>query len=228
MKKAIFFALVFLTLFTTTNADNIIVPQTERHIYQNGVMVVYTYRFEDMLGVFHFRKGYCAGALYEGNKIVTACHIIHGSPKTYGNIKIQLWNEKTRKYDILADPRAKILKFDIKKDLLLLEIKKGVAWETFKIAESLIMGEDLIFFGLNSFGMPRIRYIRAMIDEARMNMILVEPIFWGDSGGPVCNNKGEIVAFITKIYSAFYNYQVYNPMLGGAIPLSELKEFLHE
>lgn len=226
MKKVVFYILIFLALFITLKADTIIVPEIERHIERNGVMVVYTYRFEDSLGIFHFGKGYCAGGIFEGNKVITAGHIVHARPKGHGNIMVQLWNQKTQKYDILIDGHAKILKFDIERDLLLLEIKEEVKWETFKIAESLTMGEDLIYFGLNSFQLPRIRYIRAMVDEARLNRLLITPMFWGDSGGPVCNSRGEIVGFITQIYEAFYRGQLYNPMLGGAVPLGEIKEFL--
>ncbi len=88
------------------------------------------------------------------------------------------------------------------------------------------MGEDLMFFGLNGMFLPRLRYIKAMIDEFRSNEILIHPMYWGDSGGPVCNSAGELVGFITKIYFGVHGYLIYNDLIGGAMPLDEIRKFL--
>ena len=156
--------------------------------------------------------------------MLLAYHLIKGRP--LGELRIWHWSYKEKKYTELLDGHAKVIKFDVEKDLLLLKTKNKVDWKTIDIADSLTMGEELIYFGLNRFRLPRLRYIRAMIDEAYSNKILVNPIFYGDSGGPVFNSSGELVGIITEIYYDYYGPVVYHPLIGGAVPLSEIKEFL--
>jgi S1-C subfamily serine protease len=56
--------------------------------------------------------------------------------------------------------------------------------------------------------------------------IMVHPVFNGDSGGGVYNTKGELLGIINTVLSLREYNVMHSILIGYAIPLEIIKEFL--
>ena len=119
-------------------------------------------------------------------------------------------------------------RFGEKKDIALLKIEPTFELKTVKFGDSekVKVGQKVLAIG-NPFGfngtltqgiISRIDYVKNRIQtDAAINP--------GSSGGPLLNNKGEIIGINQAIYNPDNN--ISNIGIGFAIPINSIKEYLN-
>jgi S1-C subfamily serine protease len=170
----------------------------------NVVRITSCVQFHTLLAMFPnymlYAQGYGSGISIENNHILSSAHIIH--------------NEKQLPF-INDKYYAKVIKKDLSCDLLLL--KNDNASKSFKLANSISIGEKIIIWGypngLQAFIFGRVASFNEEI------IFLDSKVIKGMSGGAVINEKGELLGVFTG--------GVGEPdMLGIAINFPRIKKFL--
>ena len=149
--------------------------------------------------------------------ILTSAHVIEDGD----NVVVTIYNGQ--------DYNAKVVKrFGEKKDIALLKIEPTFELKTVKFGDSekVKVGQKVLAIG-NPFGfngtltqgiISRIDYVKNRIQtDAAINP--------GSSGGPLLNNKGEIIGINQAIYNPDNN--ISNIGIGFAIPINSIKEYLN-
>lgn len=191
----------------------------EDHILKNVVFVEYKYQLTDIFGIAYVGKTYSSGVIISENQLLSVCH---GATKRIPG-KYFAYIDYGKGYEAVE---LKIKDFDLMKDLALLEFERPINRAPIKLADSMKMGEDIIFAGFNSIKMPRLRYCRLTFDPYLDDKILIEPVFYGDSGGGVFNSRGQLLGIINEIIEIKKGDKIYLTLIGYATSLRITKEFL--
>ena len=154
-----------------------------------------------------------SGFFVSGNVVASNFHVIEGSSRGF----VKIIGDKT-KYDIDG-----VVGLDEVHDLVLLQIKDSSA-PSLSLGESKILaiGEEIYAVGNpqgleGTFSQGIISSIRQL--EGGSLVQITAPISPGSSGGPVLNNKAEVVGVTVATYKGGQN-------LNFAIPSQYLKELL--
>ena len=128
------------------------------------------------------------------------------------------------------DYKAKIIKkLGEKKDIALLKISVPYELKTVKLGDSekIKVGEQVIAIG-NPFGFSGTLTcgVISRIDYSKNRIQTDAAINPGSSGGPLLNEKGEIIGINQAIYNPDNN--ISNIGIGFAIPVNLVKEYLQE
>ena len=128
------------------------------------------------------------------------------------------------------DYKAKIIKkLGEKKDIALLKISVPYELKTVKLgnSEKIRVGEPVIAIG-NPFGFngTLTRGVISRIDYSKNRIQTDAAINPGSSGGPLLNEKGEMIGINQAIYNPDNN--ISNIGIGFAIPVNLVKEYLQE
>jgi hypothetical protein len=114
---------------------------------------------------------------------------------------------------------AEIIKVNAEKDLLLLRLSEPLPWKTTSLASKFKWGEKIYFGGYSAMPLPRIRIGFA---TGNNKGIYLHPIYFGDSGGGVFNDKQRLLGIIYLTYTV----SEIPLLVGYAIPLEDIREFL--
>lgn len=157
--------------------------------------------------------GICAGASLEGNLILTAAHCVD----RMRGVRIAFPGKKIERV-IDAD----VIAFERESDLALLRPRELSGAPTLKVATEDATLEPGIFLATigHPLGAVRPRYdtedfteylhyysAGALAKLTRQELVMAITVGHGNSGGPVLNEKGELVSVISRIANAF----VYSP-----------------
>ena len=126
------------------------------------------------------------------------------------------------------DYNAKILKlFGDKKDIAILKISVPYKLKTVKLGDSskIKVGENVLAIG-NPFGFngTLTKGIVSRIDYSNNRIQTDAVINPGSSGGPLLNDKGEIIGINQAIYNPDNN--ISNIGIGFAMPINLIKEYM--
>ena len=211
MKKIILGLIIFLSMYLVFFGIDLSVYQ---HIYQNVVRVMYVSEFEDIFGNKVEEVPYGSGVYIENEKFLTSYHLPEDKP--IGKFNIIASGEKG---SYLVE--GIIEKYDSDSDLVLLKTNEPLPWSGVKIAEKESEFDEKIYFGgYSSFPLPKIRITFKM--PHKLYGTYLDPIYFGDSGGGVFNDRGELEGIICLTFN-LYNI----PSLRGyAVPLEKIRRFL--
>ena len=148
--------------------------------------------------------------------ILTSAHVVDSGE----NVLITMFNGQN--YE------AKVLKrFGENQDFVLLKISTNLKLKTVKLgnSEKIKVGQKVLAIG-NPFGFngTLTQGIISRIDYAKNRIQTDAAINPGSSGGPLLNNKGEIIGINQAIYNPDNN--ISNIGIGFAIPVNTVKEYL--
>lgn len=155
--------------------------------------------------------------------VLTNHHVIEGD----GQIEVRL-------YDQTETLAAKIVKSDAQRDIALLKITlpEGGNYKPLPVAiRQLKLSEDVIAYGhplgdrLGGGVKSNNGHINGVPDPNNGNMLLLDmKINRGNSGGPLCDNRANVVGMVT----AKYKGGAMDDSIGLAIPAADLIKFLDE
>lgn len=165
---------------------------------------------------------FCAGVWIKKDLMLTAAHCINKGENS--EVKIINYEESLSPENFYI---GKVLKIDKTKDLSLVECKLGnhsaskIAKEKDKVGSKLhIIGHTK---GLNwsyiDGWISAYRFTKAKNGNRNFTQVTA-PIYYGDSGGGVFNEKGELIGITSFIYSI--------PNVAFAVTLTDINEFLTE
>ena len=165
---------------------------------------------------------YCAGVWVENNLMLTAAHCVN----TPNNSQVKIIN-----YEENLNPQkyfdGKVIKIDKSKDLAMIECSEGIhsvskiSKDKDKVGTKLhIIGHTK---GLNwsyiDGWISAYRFMKAK-NSSRIFTQVTAPIYYGDSGGGVFNEKGELIGITSFIYTI--------PNVAFAVTLDDIESFLKE
>ena len=166
------------------------------------------------------KKGISCGTgciIDDSGVILTSAHVIESGE----NIIITMSNGKNYIARILR-------KFGDKQDIVLLKIEPKQKLKTVKLGDSekIKVGQKVLAIG-NPFGFngTLTQGIISRIDYAKNRIQTDAAINPGSSGGPLLNQKGEIIGINQAIFNPDNN--ISNIGIGFAIPINTIKEYLN-
>lgn len=150
--------------------------------------------------------------------ILTSAHVIEDGK----NIIITLFDGKSYEAKVIK-------KFGEKQDIILLKINANKNLKTVKLGDSekIEVGQKVLAIG-NPFGFSGTltRGIISRIDYSANRIQTDAAINPGSSGGPLLNQKGEIIGINQAIFNPDNN--ISNIGIGFAIPINSVKEYLSD
>lgn len=208
-------------------------PKTEKVIVEaNKAVVLIKSAWTENRGfeIRHPRQGAGSGFIIrEDGYILTAGHVI-GAP--HAEITACLQRKTTGHYGDLEIPDckpAKIIGFDIKRDVALLKIQ-GSGYPTLKLGDDPPVGHQVI-----ALGHPAL-----VLWTATMGIVSKSPrvypqegeyftqtdaaIYFGSSGGPLINTHGEVVGLLDSIFAP--NEAQVPVGINFAVPVGDIKILL--
>lgn len=206
-----FLLTIFLLAAATTAADF-----DYFHVNKNLGRIIFTYTYTDSVGNIEQKSslGSCVLINVNGvNKIVTCYHIISNKPS--GKILVY-FNGNDRAYS----PAVEIEVYSKQYDLLILSVVGDIPWDGVKIASDMEWGEKIYFGGYSSLPLPKIR-IGFMVFHVAEG-IYIDPVYFGDSGGGVFNEDGELLGIIHKTFELNH----IPTLVGYAIPYGAILQTL--
>lgn len=216
--------ILLLTIFALLILPNLTIPFNSTEIYlekssvanskeiilKRNIASIYLYENGNILG-----QG--SGVFVGKDKVLTAFHL----------------DGRATNYEVKAGDKiykATVFYSDKESDLKLLKIDGVIYWQYIKVARSNPQNLDDIYFGgFNTAKFPVLRqwYFSKIEDEKYSTWVF--PVWFGDSGGPIFNKKGELISIITKIrvLSSIYGDR-YTSMIGYGAKLGQIKEIMKE
>lgn len=222
---------------------------TTQEVYQKvlpsvvGVTSVFSYNGGGGMTMFGYRgsqesqvKGTGTGIVMSSDGyIITNAHVIYEAE--YGGkateVSILLYNEEEYAADIVS--------FDTQTDIAVLKVKDAPALTAAEFGDSstLQVGDAAIAIGnplgFDLFGTLTVGYISGLnreisMDDAVMHLIQTDAaINNGNSGGPLVNDKGQVIGINSmKLSSSYSSSEATIEGLGFAIPVNEALEIVHD
>lgn len=169
-----------------------------------------------------------AGSVFSiGNDLyLTANHVCVSMEKYKDAYTIQMmyFSAETNKLEHTKD--FKILKTDAVNDICLVKIS-GVNAPSFKIAqEDSVIGSPVFSYGCAEkiFGFLTSGFLldnNIRVENGRKVMMTSAPAWFGQSGGPVLNEYGEVIGITVSIFNEFHHIQL-------SPPTNVIREFIKE
>jgi len=211
--------LLLLSLFLSLIFSGILFGATvDEELERNTAIVFYSWEYTDILGETHEESTRGNGVFVSYTEVLTCAHLFYGKPP--GEIYVHYFPKK----GLRMVTKAVVTKFVVRWDIALLEIELPITWEPLKLAEEAPAWGDTIYFsGKSSMDCPPIRKWYYSVNHRG---IMVYPIYYGDSGGGVFNEKREIIGIIYQIILVNKGGNRFPTFIGYGIPLRILKEFL--
>ena len=218
---AIILTACILPNLTNTNS----LAQTRDDMYAHSIMatvkIIYTVRSTDIYGDTMEESNIGSGVLICPNQVITCYHLfadcIPGKIKIY----IMLIGKTLMRDDVT------IRKYSKKDDLALLIINPPVE-DISPIPIAALtpqLGTDVRFVGHTILPVTRLRFSKF---SESLKGIMISPVFFGDSGGGVFNTKGELIGIIYTTYRIDFNNDHQYTLIGYALPIDRITEFLDE
>ncbi len=224
---------------------------TTQEIYQKvlpsvvGVTSVFTYQQQNSYGMFGYGqngsqvgevKGTGTGIVMSADGyIITNAHVIYDSK--YGG--------KASSVSILLSNReeyeAEIIGYDTQTDIAVLKVHDAPSLTAAEFGDSsaLSVGDTALAIGnplgFDLFGTLTVGYISGLnreiaMDDALMHLIQTDAaINSGNSGGPLVNDKGQVIGINSmKLSSSYTSSEATIEGLGFAIPINEAQAIVND
>lgn len=222
VKRTLFLGFVFLVASLTLG----VVPQDHAESIQDiyaqamasTVLIQHTHVAKNIYGQDERARVAGSGVLIRPNQILTCYHIFVSLPA--GKVEVFLYHDG----DVEKRTEIIMVKFDSTEDLALLQVSPPFSVRPRPLADNLCqLGDDVFFTGFSSLSLPVLRFIKYMPNYSMG--IMVYPMYFGDSGGGVFDNRGRLIGIIRLVLAVKKPIEQ-STLIGYAIPLPRILEFL--
>lgn len=225
MKKLLVSMAVTLLFIMPLSTNGTTVPQKVLdRVDRNVVRIIYSWVFHDIYGDSYTWSTQVGGVIIAPDKVLSVFHGALERPR--GTYKALIWTGKKEEREWVT---LTLIKHDRLKDLVLLQMDEPVLWQPIRLAHDIKWGEDILIAGFSMIPYPKIRFGRLVtryFPKKDRTDILAMPSYFGDSGGGVFNDNGELVGIMSHSFSFFYKSSRQDPLASYAVALSEIREFL--